>query len=270
MRGVIMPVLGVGLGIVLGIGLAGCQAEERPLVASELSVAPVEHHFVETDCPAERCAEVTVEALYFPDAPAFSDELRSRLLTLGQGLAEEPVQVQASDSWETYAEAFFQQAKEERALGPMHGASQAVLQASVVERHDGLLSIELNSYVYHAGQAHGLPLTAYMVIDERLGQVVALDDMLLEEREPAFQAALFRAHEQWLREQEADSYFIGFWPPVESRNVAPLASAWAVTYNVYEIAPYAFGQPTLYIPLSELEGIARPRYLGGHADETRP
>lgn len=259
MRGVIMPVLGVGLGIVLGMVLAGCQAEERPLVASELSVAPVEHHFVETDCPAERCAEVTVEALHFPAAPAFSDELRSRLLTLGQGLVEQPVQV--SDSWETYAETFFQQAKAEREFAPTHGASQAVLQASVVERHDALLIIELNSYVYHAGQAHGLPMTAYMVLDERLGQVVALEEMLLEGQEPAFQAALLRAHKQWLQEQEADSYFIAFWPAVESRNVAPLASAWAVTYNVYEIAPYAFGQPTLHIPLSELEGIAKPRYL---------
>ena len=255
--------------IMLGLGvlLAGCQAEERPQAASELGVAPVEHHFVETNCPAERCAEVKVEALHFPNAPAFSDALRSRLLSLGQGLTEEPRQAPASDTWEAYAEAFFQQAKAERALGPMHGASQAVLQASVVERHDALLIIELNSYVYHAGQAHGLPMTAYMVIDEHLGQVVALDDMLLDDQEPAFQAALFRAHEQWLQEQEADSYFIGFWPPVENRNVAPLASAWAVTYNVYEIAPYAFGQPTLHIPLSELEGIAKPRYLGGLADE---
>ena len=259
MRSVIMPVLGVGLGIVLGIVLAGCQVEEQPLAISGLEMAPVEHHFVEAGCPLERCAEVTIEALYFPDAPEFSDELRSRLLTLGQGISEEPVQ--ASDSWEAYAEAFFQQAKAEREFAPVHGASQAVLQASVVERHDDLLIIELNSYVYHAGQAHGLPLTAYMVIDERLGQVVTLDEMLLEGQEEAFQAALFRAHEQWLLEQEADSYFVGFWPPVESRNVAPLAAAWAVTYNVYEIAPYAFGQPTLHIPLSELEGIARPRYL---------
>ena len=259
MRSVIMPVLGVGLGIVLGIVLAGCQVEEQTLAISGLEVAPVEHHFVEADCPLERCAEVTVEALYFLDAPEFSDELRSRLLTLGQGISEEPVQ--ASDSWEAYAEAFFQQAKAEREFAPVHGANQAVLQASVVEPHDDLLIIELDSYVYHAGQAHGLPLTAYMVIDERLGQVVTLDEMLLEGQEAAFQAALFRAHEQWLLEQEADSYFVGFWPPVESRNVAPLAAAWAVTYNVYEIAPYAFGQPTLHIPLSELEGIARPRYL---------
>ena len=145
LRGVIMLVLGVGLGIVLGMALAGCQAEEQALAASELDVAPVEHHFAEADCPLERCAEVTVEALHFPDAPALSDALRSRLLTLGQGLAEEPGQT--SDSWEAYAGAFFQQAKAERELAPVHGASQAVLQASVVERHDDLLVIELNSYV---------------------------------------------------------------------------------------------------------------------------
>src|SRR5690554_7242592 len=106
-----MKLRGVVLGIGFGMALAGCQAEERPLAISGLDVAPVEHHFVEADCPAERCAEVKIEALHFPDAPALSEALRSRLLTLGQGISEEPVQAQASGSWETYAEAFFQQAK---------------------------------------------------------------------------------------------------------------------------------------------------------------
>lgn len=257
-RGVIM----LGLGVVL----AGCQTQERSPAVSDLSYAPIEHHFGAVECPEERCAEVKVEALYFPDAPALSEELRTRLLTLGQGFSEEEgAEEWPSDSWEAYAEAFFQQAKAERGFATAHGANQAVLQASVVEQYNDLLVIQLDSYVYHAGQAHGLPLTEYMVIDERLGRVITLDDMLLEDQAPLFQAALFRAHEQWLREQEADSDFIAFWPPVENRNVAPLELAWAVTYNVYEIAPYAFGQPTLQIPLSELEGIAKPRYLGEHA-----
>lgn len=49
----------------------------------------------------------------------------------------------------------------------------------------------------------------------------------------------------------------------ENRNVAPLETAWAVRFNVYEIAPYAVGQPEIHIPNEELKGIAKARYLVG-------
>lgn len=101
-----------------------------------------------------------------------------------------------------------------------------------------------------------------MVIDERLGTVVTLDDMLLEGRESAFYEALVRVHERWLLELGQDDAFAANWPLSENRNVAPLEAAWAVRYNVYDIAPYAVGQPEFHIPLDELEGIAKPRYLG--------
>ena len=32
-------------------------------------------------------------------------------------------------------------------------------------------------------------------------------------------------------------------------------------YNVYHIAPYAMGQPTLTIPYEQLDGIVREKYL---------
>ena len=241
--------------------LAGCQAEEAPLQASEVDHEVVEARFVETDCPAEHCAEVEVSALRFPDSPALSERLRTRLLVMGQGITDGEDD-RPADSWEAYAQAFFAQAKEVRRFAPVHGASQARLEAKVSARHDDLLVIELDGYVYHAGQAHGMPLTEFMVIDERLGRVVTLDDMLLDGQEAAFQAALARAHERWLQQLEAGDDFAADWPLSESRNVAPFETAWVVRYNVYEIAPYAAGQPELRIPGEELEGIAEPRYLG--------
>ena len=48
---------------------------------------------------------------------------------------------------------------------------------------------------------------------------------------------------------------------VISENVAPLKDALAVKYQVYDLAPYAVGQPVLTIPYADLEGIFRPRYL---------
>jgi hypothetical protein len=73
---------------------------------------------------------------------------------------------------------------------------------------------------------------------------------------------LTEAHRRWITEAGFDEQFAVDWPLSPSRNIAPLEDRWEVTYNVYEIAPYAVGQPTLTLPLDALAGIAKPRYLG--------
>ncbi|KAA0011963.1 DUF3298 domain-containing protein [Billgrantia pellis] len=247
------------------LALAGCQTEETSNTATRLVPEVVEAKFVESGCPPDRCAEVVVNALRFPHAPALSEQLRQTLLAMSTGItdgSDEPL----ADSWEAFAQAFFAQAKDARQFGPPHSAGQASLEAKVYAQHDDLLIVELDSYIYHAGQAHGMPSTEFMVIDERLGRVVTLEEMLIEGREEAFRAALARAHQRWLEQVDANEDFRANWPLSESRNVAPLEMGWTVRYEVYEIAPYAFGQPELHIPNDELLGIAEPRYLGLTSD----
>ncbi|WP_104204553.1 RsiV family protein [Billgrantia saliphila] len=243
------------------LALGGCQAEEASRTASRIVPEAVEVKFVESGCPPDRCAEVVVNALRFPDSPALSERLRQTLLSMSTGFtdgSDEP----STDSWEAFAQAFFAQAKDARQFGPLHSASQATLEAQIYAQHDDLLVVELDSFVYHAGQAHGMPLTEFMVIDERLGRVVTLEEMLIEGREEAFREVLARAHRRWLEQIDADEDFRANWPFSESRNVAPLEMGWTVRYDVYEIAPYALGQPELHIANDELMGIVKPRYLG--------
>ncbi|RUR39653.1 RsiV family protein [Vreelandella populi] len=38
-----------------------------------------------------------------------------------------------------------------------------------------------------------------------------------------------------------------------------MEGSWLAKFNVYEIAPYAVGQPELTISLEALKGIAEPR-----------
>ncbi|WP_244613400.1 RsiV family protein [Modicisalibacter radicis] len=243
------------------VALGGCQAPGASYDGVGIAYEPVEASFTESGCPPSRCATVTVSALRFPDFPALSERLRGELLAMGMGIGTG--EQAPAESWEGYARDFMAQAQASRRLVPaLNAASQARLEASVYARHDDLLIVELDGYVYHTGQAHGLPLTSFMVIDERLGRVVDVDDMLIDGREGAFQEALTRAHRRWLKRIDADAAFIENWPLSGTRNVAPLETGWVVRYNVYEIAPYAAGQPELRIPNDELAGIVEPRYLG--------
>ncbi|MBP5979270.1 MAG: DUF3298 domain-containing protein [Halomonas sp.] len=241
--------------------LSGCQSAETDMSnTSPLVYQPLEKQYVSPECQGEHCSTVQISALTFPDAPTLTDELRARLLTLAIGITD-GTETPAQD-WDSYAQDFFVRADEDRNMLPQFMASEAQLEASIYAQHDDILVLELTSYVYHAGQAHGLPSTTFMVIDERQQSVVNLNDMLISGQQAAFQEALTQAHKRWLAELGYDDEYAKSWPLGENHNVAPLEDRWVVKYNVYEIAPYAAGQPELTIPVESLQNVAKPRYLG--------
>ncbi|MFG6666123.1 RsiV family protein [Halomonas sp. HNIBRBA4712] len=246
--------------------LAGCQSiQSSPVEPYSLATLAEEKLFVDPDCTGEQCAEVRVSALEFPRREALTKELRARLMALAP-LEGQTTPAGATPGFAGYADAFFDQAR--RQGGPLAGggASEALLEADIYARHNDLLVIELNGYTYLDGQAHGLPSTEFMVIDERQARTVGLDDMLIEGREAAFEALVRDAHQRWLSELDEGPDMAENWPLTQSRNVAPLGNRFVVKYDVYEIAPYALGQPELDIPLEALRGVAKPRYLEGSAD----
>ena len=241
--------------------LSGCQAPETDTATRySLAYQPLKKHYVEPGCQSENCSQVQVSSLTFPDLPALTDELQTRLLTIAMGVTDEAGV--PDEKWDNYAQEFFASAKENRATLPQFMTSEAQIEASVYAEHNDLLVLELTSYVYYSGQAHGLPSTAFMVIDKRQQRAVSLDDMLIDGQQTAFRDALVQAHKRWMAELGYDDQYEVNWPLTENRNVAPLEDNWLVKFNVYEIAPYAAGQPELTIPLEALEGIAEPRYLG--------
>ncbi|PWW34967.1 RsiV family protein [Chromohalobacter israelensis] len=237
--------------------LGGCQALSSG--TERLEHERVETSFVERDCPTGRCATVEVQSLRFPDAPRLSERLRDELLTMGTGITDGESEMLAP-SWEAYAQTFFDEARAAREQVPELPGYQALFEAEIYDRHADLMTLKLDSYVFTGG-AHGMPLTEFMVIDERERRVVTLDDMLIDGQMPAYRDALTQAHRRWLDEQQADADFAETWPLSMNRNVAPLAGEWRVRYNAYDIAPYAYGQPELRIPVEALEGVVKPRYL---------
>jgi hypothetical protein len=241
--------------------LAGCQS--LPGWGNDpLRSEPVVKSVHEPDCEGDSCANVNAAYLRFPDSPQLSAELERRLFALASGLSDSPDgnDMGQASSFEGFADQVFAASRSARRSVPEMPGFEADLKAEVVADHDDLLVIELDGYLYSGG-AHGLPLTAYMVIERESQQVVDLDDMLLPAQRPAYEAALKRAHQRWLSSDQASGLSAMQWPFALSDNVAPLEDGLAVKYQVYDLAPYAVGQPTLMIPYAELDGIVKPRYL---------
>lgn len=255
---------GAALAVVL---LAGCQSltgwGEDPL-----RTEPVVKSVHEPGCEGDSCAGVNAAYLRFPESPELSAELERRLFSLASGLSDSPdvshdsgdgAMGQASN-FDDFADQVFAASRSARKDVPEMPGFEADLKAAEIADHDGLLVIELNGYLFSGG-AHGLPLTSYMVIERDTQQVVDLDEMLLPGQRPAYEAALQRAHQRWLKTDQARGLSEVQWPFAVSDNVAPLDDGLAVKYQVYDLAPYASGQPQLTIPYAELDGILKPEYL---------
>jgi len=138
------------------------------------------------------------------------------------------------------------------------------LAAKLRYRSKYLTVLELSSGQYFTGAAHGIHATQFLNWDNARREAIPLDRVLVPGGQPAFEAALRRAHAEWLKKQpdpQADTdTWNRLWPFQFSDNYAFTDQGILVKYNSYELAPYSYGQPELLIPYSDLNDILRVDY----------
>ncbi|OHV08741.1 RsiV family protein [Kushneria phosphatilytica] len=258
------PCLRLSLACFLALSLGGCgHHDDKPAtsahqITSQFLLKPVHlnRRIIQPDCHTH-CATITVDSLRFDNAPGLTRQLEHRQLVLASDFNENADEAPAS--LQAFSDRFFAQAAQEHDHHPQTAPYEARFEAGIIADHDHLVVVRLDDYVFRGG-AHGMPTTAYMVIDTRTQRTVTLNDMLVKGRRDAFDRVLKAAHQRWLKrlDQPLDPED---WPFTSSDNVALMEDDVVVKYQPYAIAPYAVGQPELHIPYSDLKGIFKPRYL---------
>ncbi|MFC0337356.1 Protein of unknown function [Kushneria avicenniae] len=237
-------------------------AETAGTQQTDLSPTFVNRTITAPDCHGDECTSVEVHMIRFDSDPQLSSEIERRLVHMGSPISDTAVDEDSLPSTiDAYADSFFNLSAQASEGTGQPSRYDAVLEAREIGHHDGLRILELQSYVMTGG-AHGMPLAAYMVIDEKSRQVLTLDDMLQQGQHPAFEAALKNAWQDWIENSDqAQGLEPQDWPFSPSDNAAPMEDGMAVTYGVYTLGPYAIGMPTLTIPYSDLENVLKPRFL---------
>lgn len=200
-------------------------------------------------CQRERCSLVNVETLKFADEARLNALIEQVLLAMTRENADSPQPTtlralgdellrRQPEGWETW------------------------LQAKLLDRHGDLLVIELSSYLYRGG-AHGMPGRGFINYSRREQRALQLGDLLLPGQEAAFWQAAGEAHQRWFAAQQVDDpqEFRRIWPFQPTANIALLKDKLLLKYDVYALAPYTMGHPSLEIPYSRLQGVLRPQYL---------
>ncbi|RJS93258.1 hypothetical protein D3260_08210 [Salinisphaera sp. Q1T1-3] len=238
--------------VTVGGAVAGYRLGQPAL--DGLDVVTQTKRFAPDGC-RQSCPTVRVETLHFAAAPHLQAQLRQRLLaTAGRSSSDG---AGPPPDYARYANRLFAADAAARRADPTAPPYHAVLRARLVDTHDGLAVVELDTDVYLGG-AHDIAGRAFLVIDTRTRAVLTLADLLRPGRRAAFEQRLHTRYRQW-RDEKGMAPDTGQFTP--DGTVALLAGDVAVAYPAGEIAPVRFGAPVLHIDYDRLRDILKPRFL---------
>jgi len=142
---------------------------------------------------------------------------------------------------------------------------EIVLRADVLRHGPSLVVVGLNSYIFQGG-AHGISAVQYINWFPVHNHVASLETILMPDAMPRFIDVLREQHAVWIAQNKEAigpdlKAFERAWPFKPTDNAALMPDGLQVTYDRYVIAPGSFGEPSITIPYSALNGIVRPNYL---------
>ncbi|AHF65685.1 MULTISPECIES: RsiV family protein [Pseudomonas] len=235
----------------LGLMLGACQSIFTPGMRTPLQVQRDASELIKPGCTTSDCPLVNIDTVHFPDEPRLDAIVQKTLLQLTRTDSGAPVPASIKD----YQEQF---------LSSASGRNSSYLQAKVREQHDGIVVVELSSYL-DTGGAHGNPGRAFINYSRQQQKVLTLADMVIPGKENEFWAKAELAHQGWLvsTKMNQDSEFVKTWPFKRTPNIALTYGSVILKYPVTTIAPYSMGHIELKIPYPQLNGVIRPELFPG-------
>lgn len=236
----------------IALTLGACQSLFQPNYRTPLEATRDATEQTQPGCASADCPLVNIDTVRFAKEPKLDALIEQRLLEMARTTPGTPLPA----SLAAYREQFL------RIAGPRNSM---YLQAKVREQHDGLVIIELSSYL-DQGATHGEPGRAFINYSRQQQKALSLADMLLPGKEDAFWKAAQVAHNSWQisTRLSLEPEFVKAYPFQKTPNVALTYGGVILKYPTSTIAPYALGHVELQIPYSRLEDIIRPELVPVH------
>ncbi len=257
------PVYRLSLIIAAGSLLAACasQPSDISLIPSQIGqetskegafTQPIKWERSKPGCKGE-CPTIKVDSLVFPGNARLTSVVDHGLAYMtGVGDSSAPPYATIAE----YQDHFWKTAAPR---------DSTVFTAKTRYRNRNLTVVELNTWQYMTGMAHGLSATRFLNWDNSAEKLLSLENVLEPGKRDAYVAALRNAHSRWLANnpdaRHDPASYSRMWPFQESDNFGFTDQGLVVKYNSYEIAPYSAGQPELLIPYPELAGVLKPAFL---------
>jgi hypothetical protein len=217
-----------------------------------LFTQPLKWKHVKPGCKGD-CPSLELDSLVFPGQTRLTQLIDHALATMTDIAGNAALPYATVEEYEAY---FWKTAA---------ARDSTFLSARTRYRNRHITLVELNSWLYKTGAAHGMSATQFLNWSNEQQRVLGMDDVLQAGARPAFDTALREVHEQWLQShpdaQRDPEGFRRMWPYQPSANFGLTDQGVVIKYDSYQIAPYSSGQPELLIPYQRLQGVLRDEYL---------
>ncbi|WP_347903591.1 RsiV family protein [Pseudomonas purpurea] len=233
----------------IALTLGACQSLFQPGAPAPAQSTRDASEQVKPGCTGPDCPLVNIDTVHFPSEPQLDRIIEQRLLQMTRTSAGAALPA----SLNAYREQFLREASDRHSM---------YLQAKVREQHDGLVIIELSSFL-DTGAANGTPGRGFINYSRPQQKELSLSDMLLPGQEGAFWKTAQVAHNSWLinSKMDRDPDFVKNWPFQKTPNVALTSAGVVLKYNVATIAPYSMGLIEMNIPYARLKGLIKPELV---------
>ena len=230
----------------LALALGACQSLFQPNLQKPLEVQRDATEQVKPGCAEKDCPLVNVDIAHFPDEQNLDTLVEKTLLQMTPNSTSGSVPV----SLKAYEDVFLRTAP---------NGTNSYLQAKVREQHDGLVIVELSSYL-EKSNGPGTPGRGFINYSREQHKALTLQDMLLPGEEEAFWLTAEQAHKEWMINTGVarDPEFVKAWRFQKTPHVALTYGGVILKYDVTTIAPYAMGHVELKISYLQLNGILKP------------
>lgn len=228
----------------IALSLGACQSLFQSSYRTPLEVKAETWEQIKPGCNNPDCPLVNLDTVHFPAEPQLDAIVEKRLLNMANTSAP---------TLAAYRDQFLRQSPDRNSM---------YLQAKVREQHDGLVIVEVSSYL-DTGAANGTPGRGFINYSREQHKELALADMLLPGKVDAFWKAAQVAHNSWLinSQMDRDPEFVKAWPFQKTPNVALTTDGVLLKYNVATIAPYAMGLIEITLPYARLSGLIKPELV---------
>jgi len=224
------------------------QTEAGPALATQA----ITMAFKGKNCLNNQCGKLTITSIAFTEFKEFSSFIDLSLATMA---SLDSNSVPPYRGLESLGDYFVETASPEK---------DVVLQAKVLRNSPTIVVIALSSYIFSGG-ANGQSSTQYINWLPDFNRLATLRSIVIPERMPQFIEVLKQAHQNWLMQNREAivnvAQFSKQWPFKPNYNVAIMPQGLQVSYDPYTIAPKSFGEPKIFIPYAQMEGIMRPEFL---------
>ena len=144
-------------------------------------------------------------------------------------------------------------------LGPNSTASTFELRYNLVSAPGNIYSIKFNIQTYYTGAAHPSDSSQTATFDIQTGQVLTLAQLFVPNADYLDAISKYCIAQLSTRDIGFEGFELGATATAQNyRNWNITADGLMITFDEYQVAPYAAGPQTVVIPYKELAQILRP------------